>query len=260
MLDTAVEAARKAGEVLSRYFEMTALERTVKDDKSFVTKADRESEEIIVSMIKEAYPEHCIIGEEGTDRNRGAEYQWFIDPLDGTNNFVNGIPIFAISIALVKSGEPVASVIYNPVTHSMYAAEKGSGMTYNGKPTRVSDQGADLGLVGFGPGGKEGKRLLDQAFVASSKHFKSKRYLGSTALELGYLARGGTEGFFCFGLKKWDYAAGTLLIREAGGVITDMRGGPWNLDTQYFIASNGVVHEKLVDIAKTFDVSSLKDV
>jgi len=254
MLNTAIEAAKKAGERLSHHFEKTLFEREIKDDKSFVTCADRESEDIIVSMIKDAFPEHGIVGEEGTDHNQGAEYRWIIDPLDGTNNFVNGIPIFAISIALTKGGEPVASVIYNPVTHSMYAAEKGGGMFYNGKPARVSDQGADLGLVGFGPGGKEGKRLLDQAFVASSKHFKSKRYLGSTALELAYLARGGTEGFFCFGLNTWDYAAGTLLIQEAGGMITDLKGGPWTLDTRYFIASNGVVHDQLVDIATALAV------
>lgn len=242
MLDVAVGAARKAGEILTRYFEMTGLEREIKDDKSFVTKADKESEALIVSAIKKAFPEHGILGEEGTDRNPDAEYRWVIDPLDGTNNFVNGIPLFAISMGLIKDNVSIAAVVYNPVTDSLFTAEKGGGTRYNGKPARVSAQGADAGTVTFGPG-KEGKRALDSVFSTITPHFKLKRYLGATALEMAYVARGGTEAFICFGLKKWDYAAGALLVQEAGGMLTDFHGKAWTLDTRYFIASNGVAHE-----------------
>lgn len=250
MLDVAVSAAKKAGEVLDHYFEMTALEREVKDDKSFVTKADKESEKKIVSAVTEAFPEHGILGEEGADVNPGAEFQWVIDPLDGTSNFVNGIPIFAVSIGILKNGKPYAGVVYNPITESLYVGEQCKGVTYNGKPVTVSNQAADKGLVTVGYGSKmkdkeQGRSLPGNSF----KFFRSTRLLGCAALELAYVARGGTEGFMCLGLKKWDYAAGSLLIQEAGGTITTLSGGDWNMDENYFVASNGVVHDQLVGLA-----------
>ena len=249
LLNTAIEAAEKGGAILSRYFEMTGLEREIKDDKTFVSKADTESEEAIVSVIKKAFPNHGILGEEGTDENPDAEFKWIIDALDGTRNFLNGIPIFAVSIGVLRKNDVVAAVVYNPVTHSLYAAEKGKGMTYNGKKATVSDQEASLGGVTFGPGQKD-KEKLNKFFAASEKYFKSKRYLGCTALELGYLARGGTEGFVCIGLKKWDYVAGVLMVREAGGKITDYKGGAWNPDQNYFLASNRVAHEALLNLVR----------
>lgn len=244
MMHIAIEAAQKGGEVLSKYFEMVGLERELKDDTSFVTKADAEAEEVIVRTIRDAYPNHGFLGEEGSNANADAEYVWVIDPLDGTKNFVNGIPIFAISIALLKGDVVVAAVVYNPITHSVYTAEKGHGTTYNGTPVTVSKQEAHLGVVTFGPGQKD-KETLNTLFTGSEKFFKSKRYLGCTALELGYVARGGTEGFVCIGLKTWDYAAGALLITEAGGTITTWKGEPWRLEENYFIASNGVAHDAM---------------
>ena len=242
----------KGGEVLSHYFEMTSLERDIKDDKSFATKADTESERAIVSVIEKAFPDHGFLGEEGTDIRPDAEYRWVIDPLDGTNNFVNGIPLFAISIAATVNGVPVISVVYNPITRSLYAAEKGKGATYNGKPVRVSDQKPEMGIITFGPGSKV-KDLLNELMSGTERaSFKSKRYLGATALELGYVARGGTEAYVCLGLKKWDYAAGVLLIQEAGGTVTDFSGGEWNLDIPFFIASNGVAHQAALALVKPF--------
>ena len=250
MLDTATEAAKKGGEVLARYFEMVGLERELKDDKTFATKADSESEEAIVSSIKQKFPDHGFLGEEGSNTNPDAEYVWVIDPLDGTKNFVNGIPIFAISVALLKAGEVVGAVIYNPVTHSLYTAEKGKGAMYNGKKVSVSKQEAAMGVVTFGPGQKD-KETLNRFFERSEQFFKSKRYLGCTALELGYVARGGIEGFVCIGLKKWDYAAGALLVQEAGGKITDYQGKSWNIETNYFVASNGVAHEEMLALVSS---------
>lgn len=241
MLQTAIEAAKAAGAVLLNYFEMTDLEREEKDDKSFVTKADKETEAVIVDIIRRAHPDHGIVGEEGADVNSGAEFQWVIDPIDATRNFANGIPIFAISIAVVHAGEPIVGVLYNPVTESLYAAEKGKGMTVNGKSARVSTQAADAGMVTLGPGQKEKDRLF--AIIANAeKHFRSVRYLGCTAIELAYVARGGTEAFICLGLKKWDYAAGRLLVTEAGGTVTDFAGNPCDIEQNYFVATNGVAH------------------
>jgi myo-inositol-1(or 4)-monophosphatase len=244
MLDAAIEAAKKGGELLLKYFEMTGLERDLKDDKSFVTKADTEAETAIVATLTTSYPDHGFLGEEGSDTKPDAEYRWVIDPLDGTKNFVNGIPLFAVSLGLMRGNDVVAAVVYNPVTRSLYAAEKGKGTTYNGKKVGVSPQEAKMGIVTFGPGQKDKKELGDY-FSRAEDYFKSKRYLGATALELGYLARGGTEGFVSLGLNKWDYAAGTLLITEAGGTITAYDGSPWSMEQNYFIASNGIAHDAL---------------
>ncbi len=244
MLEDAIEAAQEAGKVLSTYFERIGLEHEVKDDKSFVTKADKEAEEVIVSLITQRYPDHGILGEEGSEVNPQAEFQWVIDPLDGTSNFINGIPIFGVSIAVVQAGVPVVGVVYSPLTHSLYAAEKGKGTTYNGKQVRVSVQEASAGLVTLGPGVGERQRVRE-LFGATAPYFKSARFLGSTAMELAYIARGGTEGYVCLGLKPWDYAAGRLLVTEAGGRITDFNGNDCDLTQNYFIASNGVAHETL---------------
>lgn len=250
MIDGAITAAKKGGEILSKYFDQAPLEREVKDDKSFVTKADKEAEAAIFEVLKSEYPNHAVLGEEGTDTNQGAEFQWVIDPLDGTRNFVNGIPIFAVSLGLIKGDEVVAAVVYNPITRSLYAAEKGKGLTYNGKNARVSEQEAKDGVITFGPGQKD-KDSLNSLMAISENYFKSKRYLGCTALELGYVARGGTESFVCLGLKKWDYAGGALLIQEGGGKITDFDGNAWTPEKNYFVASNGVAHDKALELVKS---------
>lgn len=250
MLETAIEAAQAAGVVAERFFEMTGLEREEKDDTSFVTKADTEAEEVVVAIIAKHYPDHGILGEEGAEINPGAEYQWLIDPIDGTGNFINGIPLFAISIALLKNGVPVVGVVYNPVTRSLYAAEAGKGATYNGKKVAVSSDTADKGLITLGPGPGETKRARNIVH-ATEGFFKSVRLLGCTALELGYVARGGTEAFICLGLKPWDYAAGQLLVREAGGTITDYEGNECDIKQNYFVASNGITHDSAVKLAQT---------
>ncbi len=251
MLETAIETAKAAGAVLANYFEMTGLERELKDDKSFVTKADKEAEAIIVGSITRHYPDHGILGEEGADVNPEAEYQWVIDPLDGTSNFVNGIPIFAVSIGILHQGKPFIGVVYNPITESLYAAEKGKGATYNGKSIAVSAQAAGDGIVTFGPGRKESARFLKLFVTAKETHFKSVRFLGSTALELAYVARGGTEAFVCIGLSLWDFAAGKLLVTEAGGMVTDYDGNEADVKENYFIASNGAAHQNALNLVKS---------
>jgi len=246
MLDTAIEAAKEAGEILKSYFE-TSLEKRLKDDKSIVTEADEKAEASIIEIIKTKYPDHGFWGEESGKQNAQAEYVWVIDPLDGTNNFVNGIPLFATSIGLVRNNVPVAAAVYNPVTDSMFSAEQGKGAWWNGKTMHVSEQGADTAMITIGTSSKaEDKELVHKCFVASKDYVKSVRYLGSAVLELAYLARGGTEGVLNIGTKKWDYAAGSLLVLEAGGAITDFQGKPWDFSQNYFIASNGVIHPHLV--------------
>ncbi len=250
LLAVAISAAKKAGAIALRYFE-TSVARAVKADKSFVTAADREAEAAIIAEIQKHFPAHGIMGEESGEKKTDTEYQWVIDPLDGTANFVNGIPLFSVSIAVLKGGAPVAGVVYQPVGDSLYAAEKGKGVSWRGKPVRVSNGGTEHAMISFGPGRKE-KERLNRLFSSAEKFVKSKRYLGSCALELAYLARGGTEGFICLGLNRWDYAAGVLLVKEAGGKITDFDGNPRVFGTSdFFIASNGVVHDALVALVQT---------
>ena len=247
LLNVAISAAQKAGNIAFRYFE-TSVAREVKEDKSFVTTADKEAEAAIIAEIKKHFPAHGIIGEESGEKKTDSEYSWVIDPLDGTANFVNGIPLFSVSIAVLKNGAPVAAVVYQPVGDSLYAAEKGKGTTWRGKQICVSDGDTEHAMISFGPGKKE-KEKLNRLLSAAERFVKSKRYLGSCALELAYLARGGTEGFICIGLNKWDYAAGVLIVEEAGGTITDFNGNPWTFgSSDHFIASNGAVHDALVSL------------
>jgi myo-inositol-1(or 4)-monophosphatase len=249
LLDVAISAAKKAGAITLRYFE-TSVAREVKEDKSFVTAADKEAEAAIIAEIKKHFPDHGIIGEESGEERSSSAFQWVIDPLDGTGNFVNGIPLFSVSIAALKDGAPVAAVVYQPVGDSLYAAEKDKGATWKGKQVRVSDGDAEHAMVSFGPGKKE-KEKMNALFFAAERFVKSKRYFGSCALELAYLARGGTEGFICIGLHKWDYAAGALLVSEAGGKITDFSGAPWRFGSgDYFVASNGVLHPALLELVR----------
>lgn len=248
LLKVAIAAAQKGGEVISRYFE-TGIAREVKDDKSFVTAADTEAESAIIAHIKKHFPDHSILSEESGAEKQDSPYEWIIDPLDGTANFVNGIPLFAVSIAALKDGVPVVAVVYQPVGNSLYAAEKGKGTLWNGKKVRVSDGGKEHAVVTFAPGKKE-KEKLNSLFTSAERFVKSKRYLGCAALDLAYVARGGTEGVFFLGLNKWDYAAGVLLVEEAGGKITDFSGAPWVFGgSDFFIASNGTVHPDLLKLA-----------
>ena len=254
LLNVAKNAAEKAGAIALRYFE-TSVGREVKADKSFVTVADKEAEAAIITEIKKYFPNHGILGEESGEEKSASPYQWIIDPIDGTSNFVSGIPIFGISIAILKDGVPVVGVIYQPVGDALYTAEKGKGTTWRGKKVSVSDRDTEHAMISFGNGrDKQEKKRLNRLFVESERFIKSRRHLGSCVLEQAFVARGSTEGIICFGLNKWDYAAGTLLIQEAGGTITDFSGKPWQFGAgNHFIASNDVVHKTLLQLVKKTD-------
>ncbi|MEK7613340.1 MAG: inositol monophosphatase family protein [Patescibacteria group bacterium] len=245
MKEVAIKAAKKGGEVVAHFFEMVGLEREVKQDTTFVTEADKKTEAAIIEVIKKEFPNHGFLGEEGGSENENAEYVWVIDPIDGTGNFVNGIPIFAISIALLKKGEPVLGVIYNPITNSLYVGEKGKGVTYNGKSVSVSSQDASKGALTFGYATK-GKERAFELLGEARKHFRTVRLLGSAVLDLAYVARGGTEAMVGISLNTWDYAAGVLLVQEAGGVVTTHDGGEWRFGDGSFLASNKKTHDTLV--------------
>lgn len=248
--ETAERAARAGGEILKRYFEQPIASEQ-KSDNSFVTKADKESEAEVVRVIKEQFPDVCILGEEcGAVEGESAD-RWVIDPLDGTANFMNAIPIFCVSLALVRNGELLVAAIYNPVTDTLFSAERGVGAFCDGTPMSVSDDTKKNVVVTFGKSSKrEDGEGVNTLFVEMQRAGFRVRYLGSAALELAYLARGGTDGYINLGTNLWDYAAGVLLAQEAGATITTLDGGKWNLDEQYFVASNGKIHPTLISKTK----------
>lgn len=249
-LEIAIKAALKAGKILERYFE-TEILKEFKEDNTPVTLADTESEEAIKRIILEAFPSHSILGEETGMTGSGSEYVWHIDPVDGTRNFANGIPLFAVSIALVQKDQVLIGVVYNPATQSLFYASKGKGAYFNDQKILVSTDDINHGIVTVSPGKKSiEKQLLLELYYAIPKVVRSGRYLGCTALELAYVARGGTEANIQLGLSTYDFAAGTLLVQEAGGKITTLEGGEWKFPNNHFIASNGLFHDLLITEVK----------
>jgi len=245
-LKVAIMAALEAGKILEKYFE-TEILKEFKEDKSIVTRADKESEEIIKKIISEAFPLHSILGEETGLSGKESEYVWHVDPVDGTRNFANGIPLFAVSIALVRKNEVVEGVVYNPSTRSIFYASKDKGTYLNEKRIFVSKDDKDHAIVTVSPSHLDHeKSLLLGLYNDLPQTIRSVRNFGCTAVELAYISRGGLEANIQLGLNTYDFAAGTLLVSEAGGKITTLEGKPWKFPENKFIASNGVFHDLLV--------------
>lgn len=249
-LDVAIKAAKIAGELLEYHFE-SALEYERKEDKSIVTKADFAAEEVILSQIKEKFPDHKIISEEKGVIDSKSPFVWLIDPLDGTLNFSRGLPNFAVSIALTENDKTKLSVIYNPITNSLFQAEVGKGAYWNGEKIRVSEiEDLSTAMITFGRARDEENKKKTLNMI-NKIYFKShQRILGSSALELAWTASGRLEGFVSVGLKRWDVAGGLLLVTEAGGKVTDFEGGELDPENTYFLATNSRIHEELLGILK----------
>jgi myo-inositol-1(or 4)-monophosphatase len=250
-LEVAIEAALAAGKILEKYFEGEIL-KEFKEDTSIVTLADRESEDVIKKIILGAFPTHSMLGEETGMTENKSDYVWHVDPVDGTRNFSNGIPLFAVSIALVFNNEVIVGVVYNPATRSLFYASKGKGAYLNDKKISVSKDDRDHGIftISPGPGNTDRKLVRELSYVFPKNVVRSVRDLGSAAVELAYVARGGVEANIQIGRYTYDFAAGVLLVQEAGGMITALDGSPWKFPENYFIASNGVFHDLLVEEIK----------
>ncbi len=245
-LEVAIKAALKAGEIVKGHFNTDIL-KELKEDTSIVTLADKESEEIIKKIILEKFPDHSILGEETGMTDKNSEYLWCIDPIDGTSNFANGIPIFGISIALVHKGEIQMGVVYNPIINTLYYAEKGKGSYFNDKRVFVSKDEKDHSIVSISASRRKQKEEFFRSLASFvPEKFRSLRIMGCCVLDLAMVARGSTEANIQIGLSPYDFAAGVLLVQEAGGMITNFDGTPWKFPHNYFIASNGVFHDLLV--------------
>ncbi len=229
LLQTAVAAARAGGEVLTRWFGSGHLEVGIKGENDFVTRADRESEAAVVSLIRSRHPDHHLLGEEGGVHAGGqGDVQWILDPLDGTTNFLQGLPIFSVSIGCREGRELVAAVVFEPRTGDLFTATRGGGAHWNGRPMRASSRhglkGAFL-ATGYPFRAKAALDLYLDVFREVFVEARAVRRCGSAALDLAYTAAGVYDGFFEFRLSPWDIAAGALLIQEAGGMLSDLDGG-----------------------------------
>ncbi len=258
------EIAREAGELLRTYFRgawfvpesagnaATEADRHVrieyKGDVDLVTVADRRSEALIVERIRQRWPGHDILGEEGTRTSSGSEYQWYVDPLDGTTNFAHGYPVFCVSLGLARAGELIAGVIFDPVRDELFAAEQGSGAWLNQRRISVSPTpslGESLLGTGF-PSQKRHKNPNIHFYQRLTLRSHGVRRAGSAALDLACVACGRYDGFWEFNLNPWDTAAGVVLVREAGGIVTDFQGGPFDLASREVCASNRHIHAALL--------------
>jgi myo-inositol-1(or 4)-monophosphatase len=239
MLNIAVRAARSAGNVIARYLNrLDQLTVATKEHNDFVSEADREAEQAIVRVLRKAYPSHGILAEE-SGHQAGDDYLWIIDPLDGTTNFLHGFPQFAVSIALQHKGRLEQGVVYDPVRQELYTASRGAGALLNDKRIRVTaHRGLEGALIGTGFPFRQPQHLAAylEMFKAVHPQAAGIRRAGSAALDLAYVAAGRLDGFWEIGLNQWDMAAGVVLIREAGGLVTDFAGGDGFLDSGNIVA------------------------
>ena len=254
MLNVAIDAAREAGKFLSESVgRVRTIETKKGEERNLVSEIDRGSEERIIRMIRSRYPTHEILAEESGGSTATAEYKWIIDPLDGTTNFLHGLPIFSVTIAIEHRGEIVAGVVYDPNQDELFTAEKGSGAFLNGTRLHVTSTARlidSLIVTGFPYDIAGNPDHAVEHFVNFLMEARGIRRLGSAALDLSYVAAGRFDGFWEVNLNPWDMAAGVLLIREAGGHATDFSGGPSSVYKKQVLATNGVIHNAMIDVLK----------
>ena len=244
--------AREAGALLMQHFHQH-LKIEYKGDADLVTAADRAAEALIRERIRQQWPTHDVLGEEQGLNDQGSDYRWYIDPLDGTTNFAHGFPVFCVSMGLERRaagehGERVAAVIYDPTRDELFSAEQGRGAHLNGKAIHVSKTATlkeSLLATGF-PSQKRHKNPNIYFYHQITLHSHGVRRAGSAALDLCNVAAGRFDGFWEFNLNPWDTAAGVLIVQEAGGKVTRFDDSPFELNSRETVASNGLIHEALL--------------
>jgi myo-inositol-1(or 4)-monophosphatase len=245
-LEPMQELAREAGALLMSFFGNVAIE--YKGDADLVTRADRASEKLIVERIRKQWPQHDLLGEEGSRTETGSDYRWYVDPLDGTTNFAHGYPVFCVSLALEYRGERIAGVVFDPTRDELFSAAAGCGSELNGKPIHTSKTPRlveSLVATGF-PSHKRHKNPNIHFYHQITLRSHGVRRAGSAALDLCYVACGRFDAFWEFNLNPWDTAAGVLIVDRAGGKITDFRGGPFSIDSRQVLASNSLLHQEVL--------------
>ena len=256
MLNTAIKAARKAGNIINRAArDLDQIKVETKQRNDFVTEVDRAAEAAAIDELRRAYPDHAILAEEsGETKATRMEYCWIIDPLDGTTNFIHGVPHYCVSIGLKHKEVITQGVVFDPVKNELFTATRGAGAYLNDKRIRVSkrDKLAD-GLIGTGFPFRDGSALdrYIAMFKAVTLASTGVRRPGAAALDLAYVAAGRFDGFWEIGLSPWDIAAGSLLVQEAGGLIGDLQGENKYLDSGEVVAGNAKVFAQLLRLLNT---------
>jgi myo-inositol-1(or 4)-monophosphatase len=256
-LETAAAIAREAGALLLTFTAETKQTRK-KGAVNLVTAADVASQELIVSRLNAAFPDHAILAEEDAsgvrpDPGSGAEYLWIVDPLDGTTNFSHGYPVFGVSIALAVAGRITVGVVFNPVSGELFAAERGRGATLNGQTihvTETADVNDALLVTGVPYWIREKPERIMAKFKAFSVRAQGVRRSGAASLDMCEVAGGRADGFWEEGLAPWDTAAGSIIIAEAGGRLTNLSGGDFDIYEPEVLASNGLIHMEMLEIIR----------
>jgi myo-inositol-1(or 4)-monophosphatase len=255
LLNVMIKAARKAARDLKRdYGEVEHLQVSLKGPGNFVCAADRRAEEVLREELLAARPGYCFLGEEcGRIEGPDKSHTWVVDPLDGTTNFLHGIPHFAIAIALEREGNIIAGLVYNPVSDELFSAERGKGAFLNDRRLRVAarqrlnDAVIACGLPHYGRGDLA---MFRKEFAVVQEKVAGLRRFGAAALDLAFLAAGRFDGYWERNLSPWDMAAGTLLVREAGGFVTDLEGGEAMFATGHIVAGNDIIRCELLALIK----------
>lgn len=250
VLDFAVTIAREAGALLKEKFA-APHQVTYKGVINIVTEADLMAEDHLRKRIQAKFPHHDILAEESPEMRSGSDSRWIIDPLDGTTNYAHGYPVFCVSVALEVKGNIALGVVYNPMLDELFFARKGEGAFLNGRTLSVSrtdELTRSLLATGFPYDIRESKDNNMSYFESMAFKAQAIRRAGSAALDLAYVAAGRFDGFWELKLAPWDTAAGWLLVEEAGGLVTDLRGAPYHLKAPHILASNGGIHPAMMDV------------
>lgn len=248
-LTTAVNIAREGGALLAQLFKRPK-EISYKRPSDLVTNADRRSEALILERLQSYFPKHAIVAEESGASKTESDFCWYVDPLDGTTNFAHGFPVFCVSLGLAYRGATIAGVVYDPIREELFAAERGAGAYLNNARIQVSETrklSESLLATGFPPFANN-HDLNIRFYQAFTRLSHGVRRAGSAALDLCSVAAGRFEGFWELRLNPWDKAAGSLIVAEAGGRVTDLAGGPFNLLADEIFASNGHVHGQICEV------------
>ncbi len=248
-LSTAIDIAKEAGALLSD-FAARKIGYELKGDYDLVTAADRASEALVVERLKQHFPEHSIVAEEGGGQQTSSEYRWYVDPLDGTTNFAHGFPVYNVTLGLEKAGQVIAGVIFDPTRNEMFSAERGAGAFLNGEKIEVSRaQRIDDCLVATGfPSRRRHQNVNIHFYYQLAMMSHGVRRAGAAAIDLAYVACGRLDAFWEFGLNPWDMAAGIVILEEAGGRISTMDGAAHQLTSQHLLATNGTLHQPILDV------------
>ncbi len=249
----ALQAAEMAGSLIKETWQQ-AKQVHYKSAIDLVTTVDRQAEERIVHLLQKHFPDHSILAEEETTiDNPQSSYRWIIDPLDGTTNFAHAYPHFCVSIALEQEGDLALGLVYDPLREELFKAVKGQGASLNGNPiqtSKVTQLGTALLATGFPYDQRENAAFYLSFFNAFMLHSQGIRRNGSAALDLCYLACGRLDGFWELKLRPWDTAAGSLIVREAGGTLTDFSGNEFSIQGEETLGSNGFIHDEMLDAIK----------